>query len=406
MKRKVVYAPLLLALLLLALSIPASAEILTASVTLTAAGEVMPSPAPPPDAIGGFLITVNVARDATGAVTTGSTINFLGTVNFPGGQNITVTGLHIHEGAINANGTVVFNTGLSASNTMTLTGGVGIINLNAQTVDVDILKRMLAKPSGFYVNLHTTTNPGGAIRSQMIRLVETSSNTVAMSSAQEVVAPTDPALPTSSGTGTITVNPVRNLSDGKIIGGTVLFTVQYDIPAASDITGLHIHREVAGKNGAVEINTRLSGTNFITTATGKGTVSIEVPITSAPSDATALKAMTDLLTNPAGFYVNLHTRAFGGGIIRAQLTSISTPLVVEQLSSYFLETGSTDTQVRVVISSTDPTSILTAQITVNGQQVTAPFDLATGSFNVTIPSALRANAGTLFVQARSASGLM
>src|SRR5262249_29320199 len=98
MKRRVVYAPLLLALLLLAFSIPASAEVLTAGVTLTPGAEVSPNPAPPPNAVGAFLVTVNVTRDGTGAVTSG-TINFLGTVNFPGGANITVTGLHIHEGA-------------------------------------------------------------------------------------------------------------------------------------------------------------------------------------------------------------------------------------------------------------------------------------------------------------------
>src|SRR5215813_789618 len=406
MKRTVVYAPLLLALLLLAFSIPASAEVLTAGVAFTPGGGVNPSPAPPPDASGAFLITVNVARDSAGAVTTGSTINFLGTVNFPGGATITVTGLHIHEGAINANGNVRFDSGLSAGSPMMLPGGVGIINLNATSVDPIVLGRMLAKPSGFYVNLHTTTNPGGAIRAQMIRLVETASNTVAMSSAQEVLPDGAPPLPTASGTGTITVNPVRNPATGAIVGGTVTFTIQFDIPAGSVITGLHIHREVAGKNGAVEINTGLGPTNTVTTATGKGTFSFEVPITSAPSDATALKAMTDLLTNPTGFYVNLHTQAFGGGLIRAQLTSVAQPLVVQQSSAYFLETGSTDTQIRLLLSSTELLSIPTAQILVNGQQVTAPFDLATGSFNVTIPAALRTDAGTLFVQARSVSGLM
>src|SRR5262249_17936213 len=112
MKRTVGYAPLLFSLLLLAFSIPASAEVLTGSVALTPGGEVNPMPAPPPNASGAFLITVNVTRDGTGAVTAGA-INFLGTVNFPGGANITVTGLHIHEGAINANGTVRFDSGLS-----------------------------------------------------------------------------------------------------------------------------------------------------------------------------------------------------------------------------------------------------------------------------------------------------
>jgi uncharacterized protein (TIGR03437 family) len=194
-----------------------------------------------------------------------------------------------------------------------------------------------------------------------------------------------------------------------IVGGTVTFTIQFDIPAGSVITGLHIHREVAGKNGPVEINTGLSGTNSVTTATGKGTFSFEVPISNAPSppsEVTALKALQDLVNNPTGFYVNLHTQAFGGGLIRAQLTSVNSPLVIQQSSAYFLETGATDTQVRLLLSSTDLLSIPTAQILVNGQQVTAPFDLATGSFNVTIPAALRANADTLFVQARSASGLM
>ena len=403
MKRRVVYAPLLLALLLLAFSIPASAEVLTAGVTLTAGSEVSPNPAPPPNASGAFLVTVNVTRDGTGAVTSG-TINFLGIANFPGGANITVTGLHIHEGAINANGPVRFDSGLSGTNTLTLTGGVGLINLNAASVDITVLARLLANPSGWYVNLHTSTNPGGAIRAQIVRLVETSSNTVAMSSAQEVSPPA--GIPTASGTGTITVHPVRNPVNGQIVGGTVTFTITFDIPAGSEITGLHIHRGAAGTNGPVEINTGLSGTNFVATPTGKGTISYEVPITSAPADAVALKAMTDMLTNPAGFYTNLHTRAFGGGLIRAQNTSYVQPLVVQQSSAYFVETGSTDTQIRLLLSSTDLLSIPTAQILINGQQVTAPFDLATGSFNVTIPSALRANAGTLFVQARNASGLM
>src|SRR5262249_31603320 len=154
---------------------------------------------------------------------------------------------------------------------MMLPGGVGIINLNATSVDKDILGRMLAKPSGFYVNLHTSTNPGGAIRAQMIRLVETASNTVAMSSAQEVLPQGAPALPTAGRPAQLPAPPVHNPATAAIVGGTVTFTIQFDTPAGSVITGLHIHREVAGKNGAVEINTGLGPTNTVTTATGKGT---------------------------------------------------------------------------------------------------------------------------------------
>ncbi|HKQ76045.1 MAG TPA: CHRD domain-containing protein [Blastocatellia bacterium] len=400
MKRTVGYTALLLSLLLLTFSVSASAETLTASVLLTAGGEVNPNPAPPPTATGAFQITVNVVRDSAGAVATGSTINFLGIANFPGGANITVNGLHIHEGAINANGPVVFNTGLSGTNTLTLTGGVGLINLNSTSVDLAALGRMLAKPSGWYVNLHTSTNPGGAIRAQMIRLVETAANTVAMNTAQEVSPPT-PLPNNASGTGTITVNPVRNPATGEISGGTVTFTVSFDLPADSTVVGLHIHEQVAGSNGPVVIDTGLSGNNRLPSPTGKGTFNQEVVIT-----ANNLAVFRRLMANPTGFYVNLHTLANTAGVIRGQLTAVTAPPIIQQLTSYFVETGSTDTQVRLVISSTDITAIPTSSILINGQQVTAPYDFATGSYNVTIPAALRANAGTLVVQARTPGGLM
>ncbi|MGH9939164.1 MAG: CHRD domain-containing protein, partial [Blastocatellia bacterium] len=366
---------------------------------LTPGAEVNPNPAPPANASGAFLITVNVTRDTSGNVTAGA-INFLGTVNFPGGAAITVVGLHIHEGDSLTNAPVVFNTGLSGSNPMALPTGVGLINLNAQSVDLAVLGRLLARPSGFYVNLHTSVNPGGAIRGQITRLVETSSNTVAMTTAQEVMPPA-PLPANASGTGTITVNPVRNPL-GVITGGTVTFTIQFDLPAGSVIRGLHIHRGIAGANGGVEIDTRLSGTNTVTTATGSGTISLEVPITSAPSDAVALAAMRDLLVNPAGFYVNLHTNANTAGVIRGQLAAIAAPPVIQQSNTYFLETGATNAPIVLFVTGID----LASSIRVNGQPVTAGLDVATGALNVIIPAALRANAGTLFVQARNGAGLM
>ncbi|MCI0392324.1 MAG: CHRD domain-containing protein [Acidobacteria bacterium] len=359
MKRTVGFTALLLALLLLAFSIPARAEVVTATVALTPGAEVNPNPAPPPNAGGAFQITVNVTRDTTGAVTAG-TINFLGIVNFPGGANITVVGLHIHEGAINANGPVRFDAGLSGTNTLTLTGGVGIINLNAVTVDVVVLGRLLAKPSGWYINLHTSANPAGAIRGQMLRLVETAANTVALTTAQEVNPPA-PLPNNASGTGTITVNPVRNPATGEITGGAVIFTVQFDLPADSTIVGLHIHEQVAGMNGPVVIDTGFSGTNRLVSATGKGTVSQEVLIT-----ATSLPAFRRLIANPTGFYFNLHTLANTAGVIRGQLTAITSPTVIQQLSAFFIETGATDTQFRLVLSSTDITAIPTSSILING----------------------------------------
>src|SRR5262249_52825828 len=104
----------------------------------------------------------------------------------------------------------------------------------------------------------------------------------------------------------------------------------------------------------------------------------------------------------AGFYVNMHTQDFAGGLIRGQLTPLVSAPAIQLSNTTFLETGATDAQVSMLITGVD----LTSSILVNGQAVTALPDLATGGVNVTIPAALRTNAGTLFVQARNGAGVM
>ncbi|MGH9938254.1 MAG: hypothetical protein ACREAM_18580, partial [Blastocatellia bacterium] len=83
MKRTAGFTASFLALLLLAFSISAKAEVLTATVALTPGAEVNPSVPPPANASGAFLVTINVTRDSSGNVTA-ATINFLGTISFPG----------------------------------------------------------------------------------------------------------------------------------------------------------------------------------------------------------------------------------------------------------------------------------------------------------------------------------
>src|SRR4029450_9611449 len=55
----------------------------------------------------------------------------------------------------------------------------------------------------------------------------------------------------------LTAHIVRDDS-GKIISGTVDFSVDYNFPAAVTFTGLHIHPAPAGVNGPVVIGTDLS----------------------------------------------------------------------------------------------------------------------------------------------------
>jgi uncharacterized protein (TIGR03437 family) len=348
----------------------------------------------PTNASGGFVVTINITRDGSGNITA-ATMNFLGTVSFQG--SVTVVGLHIHEGVITANGPIRFDTGLTASNNLVFASGSGLINLNVANVDLAALGRLLANPAGFYVNLHTSVNPAGAIRGQIVRLAESSALTVPMTTAEEVNPPV-PLPANASGTGTITVNPVRNPVTGEVVGGSVTFTVQHELPANSTIVGLHIHEQVAGQNGPIVIDTRITATNSVPTASGRGTISLEAAITNAAQ----LGALRRLIANPTGFYVNLHTSANTAGVIRGQLTSFARPPVIQQSNTHFLETGSTDAPIGLLVTGID----LASTVLVNGQVVTASLDVNTGGLAVVIPAAARANAGTLHVQARNGQGLM
>lgn len=371
---------------------PASAETVSTNVILTQAGEVPPSGV---NATGNFIATITVTRDNNGAITGGS-ISFLGNVNFPGA--VTITGLHIHEEVAGKNGSIRFDSGISNASPIVFASGVGLISATGQITSADsiaALGRFLAKPTGFYMNLHTTTNPGGAIRAQIIRATETLATTVQMSSANEV-----PAINgTGAGVGTITAHPTRNPATGEVTGGTVTFTIQHDIPAGSSITGLHIHQGDSTIAGPVVINTGIgAGANSVPTATGKGVVNYVVPITTQAQ----LDAFKGVLTNAPGFYVNLHTATFGGGLIRAQLTPLTAPPVIQLSDTTYLDSSAVDATVTMLITGVD----LASTIQVNGQAVTAVPDLTTGAIKVTIPAALRANAGPLFVQAKNGAGVL
>ncbi len=390
MKRTAGYVASLLVLIIFVLGAVVKAETVSTTLVLSPANENPPIAGL--NASGLFQITVNVTRDANGAITSG-TVRFLGTVNFPGA--VTIVGLHIHEAAATVNGSVVLNTGISAASPVSLANGTGILDFTVQNANVDVLGRLLKNPAGFYVNLHTSVNTGGAIRGQLVRFQERQVVTVDMTTAKEV--PPIANL-TASGVGTITASPTRD-DKGVVTGGTVTFSLTFDFPAGTTLTGLHIHEGAADANGPVVINTGISAASNLVLTTGKGMLNFNVPITTTAANG----ALTRMLANPAGFYVNLHTTVNTGGAIRSQLAAMnSSPPVIHQSDTYFLATGNSDASIKILATGID----LTSSIVVNGQPVIALPDLSTGLLTVTIPAALRANAGTLFVQVKSGSGVM
>ena len=115
-------------------------------------------------------------------------------------------------------------------------------------------------------------------------VAQSQSYTAALSGANEV----PPNASTATGATAVTINPTT--------GG--LFWSTNSSIAQSAVTGHHIHRGAAGANGPVVVN-------FFNAYTGTTNIGTTLA--------------TEIVANPGNFYVNLHTAAFGGGEIRAQL---------------------------------------------------------------------------------------
>ena len=82
-------------------------------------------------------------------------------------QNLdgTVQRAHIHEAPAGSNGGITVS--LFEGQAFPGTGSASGCDLGDATRDE--IRRILADPSGFYVNVHDTVRPGGAIRGQLSR---------------------------------------------------------------------------------------------------------------------------------------------------------------------------------------------------------------------------------------------
>ena len=138
------------------------------SAQLSAANEVPPITNAESNARGSVTITFNVPRDSSGNVTGGGTANF--SMQAQGfAANTPIVGAHIHPGAAGVNGSVVVNTLLSAAAPLVLADGTGNLTVNNIALSQDLATQITANPGGYYFNMHTPLNPGGAIRGQLVR---------------------------------------------------------------------------------------------------------------------------------------------------------------------------------------------------------------------------------------------
>lgn len=115
---------------------------------------------------------------------------------------------------------------------------------------------------------------------------QVSTFTAALSGANEVPS----GDPDGSGNATVSINTATNTVSWSISAQNI------DLPPSL----AHIHRGAAGVNGPVVIDfsAQLTGSTAITPALA-----------------------TEIIGNPGGFYVNVHTTPFPGGAIRGQLAA-------------------------------------------------------------------------------------
>jgi hypothetical protein len=64
---------------------------------------------------------------------------------------------------------VLINTGLTAAQALGLTNGSGSFEARGVTTDAATLQSIIDNPAGFYFNIHSSTNPGGVARGQLVK---------------------------------------------------------------------------------------------------------------------------------------------------------------------------------------------------------------------------------------------
>ncbi len=155
---------------------------------------------------------------------------------------------------------------------------------------------------------------------------ETAVFVAALSPANEVPAITGYD---ASGTAVLYAHVMRN-AQGQIVSGSVDFVVYHNFPDTPTVTGLHVHNGPAGVNAGVVINTGIAaGANSLTVANARGVIEPQAQVLA--NNEAGVAALRGMFENPAGYYANLHTTVYAGGIIRGQLVRAERRMVMGRM---------------------------------------------------------------------------
>jgi hypothetical protein len=204
-------------------------------------------------------------------------------------RNITLpaAAAHIHRGGAGEAGPVVIT--LRTPNAEGRASG-------CVTASRALVSQILANRALYYVNVHTSDFPGGAVRGQ---LAGTSADdlgrtiTVTMTGAAECNAAGACNLGDADGAGTA----VFRFRDGYVCYRVRVQNIQ--LPSV----GTHIHRGARTSAGGIVVNMDAPGASGV----------------SSGCTLTPQELFNEIVASPAAFYANVHTRDFPGGAVRGQL---------------------------------------------------------------------------------------
>lgn len=182
---------------------------------------------------------------------------------------------HIHAGALGTNGPVDIT--FDAPTTGSSSGCAAAV--------AEQLTALLANPSAFYVNVHNTPFPAGAMRGQLTTKQVLSAS---LDGAFEIPGPADPD---GSGLGVFGINM-----------GTHTVEFALGVSNIATATAAHIHTGTADVSGPPVVTLAPPAGGAST-----GTIDVEPGI------------LIDILTDPTAFYANVHNADFGLGAVRGQL---------------------------------------------------------------------------------------
>jgi hypothetical protein len=145
---------------------PADDNHIQFKATLLPANEVPPIAGSEAAGSGAATIDFTLTRDSAGAITSG-TVNFrVDVTGFP--STTSITAAHIHTGAAGVGGGVLVAADVSPGQVVLTNGAVTFSRLTLPLKAVDA-QAIINNPAGFYFNVHTSANPGGVMRGQLVK---------------------------------------------------------------------------------------------------------------------------------------------------------------------------------------------------------------------------------------------